>query len=540
MYTWPVRSGQGGSISLPKTGQTNCYDTAGTEIVCTGTGQDGDIQAGVAWPNPRFTDNGDGTITDNLTGLMWTQNAGTPTVGACTGGSMAWQDALNYVACLNTNNYLGHSDWSLPNSNEAKSLLNEGEIDNIAWLNAQGFSNMSIGSWSSTTDASDTNSAWAVSFMHCYISNGFIKASGGNEPVLPVRGGNLTAPSDTTPPTTTASPVGGTYSSAQNVTLTCYDGSGSGCQTTYYCTGSGCNPTTVYSGSGAINIASSTVLRFYSKDNDNNNESTKTETYTINILDTTPPTTTASPSGGTYSSAQNVTLSCNDGGGSGCQTTYYCTGTGCNPTTVYLGAIINIGSSTVLRFYSKDNANNNESVKSAVYTINLPGQNQRVDLDYYIYIIFSQVSNIGTSSSSIFAGSTGPAPSGYNFIGNFYELTTSADYNGIISVTIPYNQSSVPSGKEGTLSMFHWEDGKWKNVTVSVDTGNNTITGSVNSFSPFVIGYYTSSGGGTGSGGTGGGGYSTGANEDMIALITILAISAGVFILRKNRWLRKA
>jgi hypothetical protein len=32
---------------------------------------DGEIRAGVAWPTPRFTDNGDGTATDNLTGLTW-------------------------------------------------------------------------------------------------------------------------------------------------------------------------------------------------------------------------------------------------------------------------------------------------------------------------------------------------------------------------------------------------------------------------------------------------------------------------------------
>ena len=36
-----------GTIDLPQTGQTKCYDTSGTEIACAGTGQDGEIQAGV-------------------------------------------------------------------------------------------------------------------------------------------------------------------------------------------------------------------------------------------------------------------------------------------------------------------------------------------------------------------------------------------------------------------------------------------------------------------------------------------------------------
>ena len=39
-----------GTIQLPQTGQTKCYDTAGTEIPCAGTGQDGEYKAGVAWP----------------------------------------------------------------------------------------------------------------------------------------------------------------------------------------------------------------------------------------------------------------------------------------------------------------------------------------------------------------------------------------------------------------------------------------------------------------------------------------------------------
>ncbi len=36
-----------GTIDLPQTGQTKCYDTAGVEIACAGTGQDGEIRAGV-------------------------------------------------------------------------------------------------------------------------------------------------------------------------------------------------------------------------------------------------------------------------------------------------------------------------------------------------------------------------------------------------------------------------------------------------------------------------------------------------------------
>ena len=52
-------------IDLARTGQTTLYES----------GDDGDLQAGAAWPNPRFENLGDGTIRDRLTGLVWLQDA---------------------------------------------------------------------------------------------------------------------------------------------------------------------------------------------------------------------------------------------------------------------------------------------------------------------------------------------------------------------------------------------------------------------------------------------------------------------------------
>lgn len=176
-YVWPVRTGPSGTINLPKTGQTVCYDYdahgVGISISCANTGQDGELQKGFTWPTPRFTNNGDQTITDNLTGLMWTQNANAPgPVGCNTGVTMVWQDALTYAACLNTNNYLGHNDWRLPNVDELTSLINFGQSSSSTWLNTQGFSNVPVGGdvmnyyyWSSTTKAPITGPAtfaWAV------------------------------------------------------------------------------------------------------------------------------------------------------------------------------------------------------------------------------------------------------------------------------------------------------------------------------------------------------------------------------------------
>ena len=141
------------AIKLPRTGQTSCYDTSGTQMTCTGTGQDGAIQAGVAWPNPRFSPSGD-CVTDNLTGLMWAKNANN--------GRMNWQNALNYVASINSGAGLcNQSDWRLPNVNELESLIHLGQNPPSDWLNSQGFSSVNPSwYWTSTTQSYFKN--WAM------------------------------------------------------------------------------------------------------------------------------------------------------------------------------------------------------------------------------------------------------------------------------------------------------------------------------------------------------------------------------------------
>jgi PKD repeat protein len=59
-----------------------------------------------------FTDNGDGTVTDSATGLMWQQ--------VDSGSGMFWEDALSYAETLDL---AGHSDWRLPNAKELQSIL---------------------------------------------------------------------------------------------------------------------------------------------------------------------------------------------------------------------------------------------------------------------------------------------------------------------------------------------------------------------------------------------------------------------------------
>lgn len=169
------------AIKLPKTGQATCYDTVGAVISCataTAAGQNGALQKGVAWPDPRFTTNTDTTVTDNLTGFVWAPNGNLmPTRDngwdadytaanfweAANDGMVTWQHALDYVTKLNAENYLGHSDWRLPNKKELRSLVNYGQANTATWLNTQGFTNAQADDyWSSTSYTSHTYSAWYV------------------------------------------------------------------------------------------------------------------------------------------------------------------------------------------------------------------------------------------------------------------------------------------------------------------------------------------------------------------------------------------
>ena len=62
-----------------------------------------------------FGDNGDGTITDRATGLMWSK--------ADSGKGMNWQEALAWVQRKNAEKFLGHDDWRLPSVKELQSIV---------------------------------------------------------------------------------------------------------------------------------------------------------------------------------------------------------------------------------------------------------------------------------------------------------------------------------------------------------------------------------------------------------------------------------
>ena len=164
---WPLAQLVAGTTEVQESGLRRCFDSGGTEIVCTGTGQDGDIRPGVEWPVPRLVDNGDGTVTDRLTGLMWLKDAG------CS-GPFGWLTALTTVDMLNAGDDLGcagyapgrHGDWRVPNVVELTTLIDYGSTSGLPAGHPfiePGCSG-TFPTWTSTTNAvsGEEDQAWAV------------------------------------------------------------------------------------------------------------------------------------------------------------------------------------------------------------------------------------------------------------------------------------------------------------------------------------------------------------------------------------------
>lgn len=154
-------------VRLPWSGQEQCFDVAGAAIACAGSGQDGELRPGVAWPSPRFTriychgtgicptqtgdcdaDGGNDLMRDGLTGLEWPRD---PTRA----GAANWTGAL---AAADAFGLCGFADFRLPNILELMSLVRYEETpytpsatSPASWLALQGFAAPPAMSWSSTT-----------------------------------------------------------------------------------------------------------------------------------------------------------------------------------------------------------------------------------------------------------------------------------------------------------------------------------------------------------------------------------------------------
>src|SRR3990172_7705182 len=160
----------GGLAKVEKTGQITSYSATG--------GEDGDLKKGVKWPNPRFTDNGNGTVRDRLTKLIWLKDANAF-------GIRTWEQALSDANTLSSGSAgltdgSVAGDWRLPNVKELESLIDFAYFDpalssasgKSRWTDGNAFIGVQPGFyWSSTSYAGNTAGAGGMKPTHCPPNN---------------------------------------------------------------------------------------------------------------------------------------------------------------------------------------------------------------------------------------------------------------------------------------------------------------------------------------------------------------------------------
>lgn len=199
---WGVAYPRALAKRVARTGQIQCWDASGNLILCSGTGQDGEYHLGIdppisatrgitgafttpSWTGVRFTDNGDGTVTDNLTSLIWLKNAN------CFVTWRSWLEALSLAnglgngACSLTDGSVPGM-WRLPNINELHSLADLNNPSSGLPL-GHPFINLSPNNyWSSTSVVGLEAAAFEGEFTIGMVNIDYKTI---NSVVWPVRGG---------------------------------------------------------------------------------------------------------------------------------------------------------------------------------------------------------------------------------------------------------------------------------------------------------------------------------------------------------------
>jgi hypothetical protein len=163
---WPVRTVGRQLVNVFFTGQRKCFDDKGKVISCSKNPlQSIAVQAGIKWPKPRFSVNGD-TVIDCLTELTWTRDA------SCSQVFITWKDAEHMVEQMNIKKFFGFDDWRIPHILELESLIDL-ERHSPALPEDHPFENVRDFYWSATTSVYETRYAWALYMKDGALGVGF-------------------------------------------------------------------------------------------------------------------------------------------------------------------------------------------------------------------------------------------------------------------------------------------------------------------------------------------------------------------------------
>lgn len=176
----------------PDTGQTKCYNNS-AEITCPSVGQPFHGQdAQYQGYSPSFTDNGNGTVTDNITGLVWEQKNNMDGVvdyanshdadntytwfdpnpetnggsGVAAEGTASDNDTQDFIGRLNSSNFGGSNDWRMPTIKELVTLVDYTRANDLSIFPNFTATKMDTFYWSSTTQigSGGNGGAWVMFF----------------------------------------------------------------------------------------------------------------------------------------------------------------------------------------------------------------------------------------------------------------------------------------------------------------------------------------------------------------------------------------
>jgi len=397
-----VRGLSNTATPIVRTGQFACYDATGTTVTCAGTGQDGELQMGVAWPNPRFQTNYDTSVTDLLTGLVWepasalnvyTHQASLNT-SACTGTYSTqyrnlpdWSDAVSGELAKGGN-------WRLPNRFEFGSLIDYSKSGGVL-ATGNPLGSTAVGFWLSTTYAPSTGNAYFIDTTtglesvpgkgvawSCtppsYYSWGVRGGQGGTLGLPQVAASPTTKDFGTVPVNTTSSPTTITISNsgtAVMVMMTPLQLAGTDasqfqlslgtCLDTKPVLLAGQSCTVLVSARPTSAGAKGAVLRLITNDLD-----TPTLDVLLTIADNSAPSASSLPAPGSYTNSVQVSLSASDNYDS--SPTIFYTLDGSDPTitsTLYTQPI-SFTTTTTIKYIARDFAGNISPVFASAYSIN--------------------------------------------------------------------------------------------------------------------------------------------------------------------------
>ena len=144
---------------------------------------------GVDGPPLHYQDNGDGTVTDLNTGLMWEQKVagggGCTTALHAVDATCPWAQATGaWIDAVNAEGFAGYNDWRYPNVRELMSIVDYSTINPaIALVFGP---TAAANYWSSTSGANNPGDAWSVFFFSGFV---LFASENGALRVRAVRGG---------------------------------------------------------------------------------------------------------------------------------------------------------------------------------------------------------------------------------------------------------------------------------------------------------------------------------------------------------------